>query len=71
MVKSLCVPSSNSRTVCVCVNIFMSKVLSPNLSRYLNKISTSKTLLSLVLSGLKLNIPAICFMIGGCLFSDG
>ena len=47
MVLTLRAPSRNSRTINFCVNImFVRKILSPNLSWYLNKISTSQALLS-------------------------
>lgn len=43
--------------------MFVRKVLSPNISWYLNKISTSQTLLSFGYGGLKLDILIIYFMI--------
>ena len=54
MARNLCAPNINSKKISFCVNIiFVSKVLSPNLSRYLN-ISTLQTLLSYGFGGLKL-----------------
>ena len=55
MALNLCAPNINGKKISFCVNIiFVSKVLSPNLSRYLNIISTLQTLLSYGFGGLKL-----------------
>ena len=52
---SLFTPSSNSKKRTFLVDItFVSKVLSPNLSKYLNIIVSSRTLLSYGFGGRKL-----------------
>ena len=62
----MCAVGNKTLKILSCVNIIIvSKVLIPNLSRFLNKISTSQTLLSFSFGVLKLNITVIYFMNSG------